>query len=358
MRGADVRCALVAVAVHGTGLALLMLVAPGETRRPMDGRAETPPSEIELDLRDVPENGDLPAPTRSPAITAHTGARSTPWTSAAPTARGLEAASARGLEAATPESPAANLDLSQYLRRPPALSAAAVGLGPRNVFLDGLPGGAERPPVSGPSVPNEAPGIDQSIRDALSDRDREVGLAAGGPIVGVAEEISRASETPWNAQATFEVVADASGAVTAVHLLDASEAWGAWAQVAQDLNAALRGRTLRVPAGSSGLAVTLDVVSRLQLPSGHDPDMAVSVLGLPVKKAPATSKQPQRVDVLKPEVAVRDVEPRPDLGPPLKLPPKHLVVGLQLLVLGIDPTDLTPRPLRVVHARIVRERGL
>jgi hypothetical protein len=327
-----------------------MLVAPEETRRPIDGSAETPPSQIELDLRDVPENADSPVPARSPATTAHAGARSTP--------SGSAAATAPGLETATPEPPAANLDLSQYFRRPPKLSADAIGLGPRNVFLDGLAGGAERHPASGQSIQNEAPGVDQSIRDALSDRDREVGLAAGGPIVGVAEEISRASETPWNSQATFEVVTDASGAVTAVHLLNASEAWGAWAQVAQDLNAALRGRTLRVPAGSSGLAVTLDVVSRLQLPSGHDPDIAVSVLGLPVKKAAATSKQPQRVDILKPEVAVRDVEPRPDSSPPVKLPLKQLVVGLQLLVLGIDPTDLTPRPLRVVHARVVRERGL
>ncbi len=359
MRRADVRCALVALAVHCAGLALVVLVAPGGTRKPMDARAETPPAEIELDVRDGRESGDSPAVARSPA---DTPARNAPGPATA-TTRSLNletwASAARGPEAPpSPESPAPDLDLSQYFRRPTTLSADAIGLGPRNVFLEGLVGGPERHPAANPSAQNEAPGVEQSIRDALSERDREIGLAAGGPIVRVAEEISRASETPWNSRATFEVITDASGAVVALHLLNASEAWGAWERVAKDLHAALRGRTLHVPEGSTGLAVTLDVVSRLQLPSGHDPDMAVSVLGLPVKKAPSASRNPQRVDILKPELTVRDVDPPPDLGPPVKLPPKHVAIGLQLLVLGIDPTDLTPRPLRVVHARIVREHGL
>jgi hypothetical protein len=361
MRRADVRSALVAVAVHGAGLALLVLVAPGDTQKPIEARAETPPAEIELDVRDVRESGDSPAVTRSPAMPADRPARTAPSGPATATTQSLETrtSAARGPETPpSPESPAPDLDLSQYFRRPTTLSADSIGLGPRNVFLGGLPGGPERPPAPNRSAPHEAPGVEQSIRDALSERDREIGLAASGPIVGVAEEISRASETPWNSRATFEVTTDASGAVAAVRLLNASEAWGAWERVAKDLHAALRGRTLHVPAGSTGLAVTLDVVSRLQLPSGHDPDMAVSVLGLPVKKAPATSKKPQRVEILKPEVTIRDVDPQPDLSPPVKLPLKHVVIGLQLLVLGIDPTDLTPRPLRVVHSRIVREHGL
>jgi hypothetical protein len=337
-----------------------MRVAPGGTQQRMDALTKKPP-EIELDVRDERDNGGSPAIASAPAMSAHPIARAAPSGPATATKQSLEtgAAAARSPEMPpSPESPAADVDLSQYFRRPVTLSADAIGLGGRNVFLEGLPGSPERPPAANPSGLNEAPGVEQSIRDALSERDREVGLAAGGPIVGVAEEISRASETPWNSRATFEAITDASGAVTAVHLLNASEAWGAWERVAKDLHAALQRRTLHVPAGSAGLAVTLDVVSRLQLPSGHDPDMAVSVLGLPVKKAPSTSKNPQRVDILKPELTVRDVDPPPDLGPPVKLPLKHLVVGVQFFVLGIDPTDLTPRPLRVVHARIVREHEL
>ena len=38
--------------------------------------------------------------------------------------------------------------------------------------------------------------------------------------------------------------------------------------------------------------------------------------------------------------------------------PQYEVQVVKLLGLDIDPTDLTPRPLRVVHARVVREKLL
>ncbi|HXN30526.1 MAG TPA: hypothetical protein VN894_01645, partial [Polyangiaceae bacterium] len=89
-----------------------------------------------------------------------------------------------------------------------------------------------------------------------------------------------------------------------------------------------------------------------------DPVTEVSIFGVPVKKAPPTAKQPMRVDILKPQVSVVDVAPSPDLNAPIKLPEKQLVIGVTVLGLGVDLTDLTPRPLRVVHARVTSEHLL
>jgi hypothetical protein len=189
-----------------------------------------------------------------------------------------------------------------------------------------------------------------TIASSASDR---VGRSSALP-----EDVARASATPWNSQATFEVVADAGGEVTSVRLVNASEAWGDWERVAADLRGALRRLVLRVPAGAAGVEAMLEVTSRFQLPSGHDPMTEVSVLGVPLKKAPPTAKRPMHVDILKPQISVVDVAPSPDLSAPIKLPEKQLVIGVTILGLAVDPTDLTPRPLRVVHARVTREHLL
>jgi hypothetical protein len=98
------------------------------------------------------------------------------------------------------------------------------------------------------------------------------------------------------------------------------------------------------------------VASRWQLPSGHDPDTEVSVLGIPVKKAAPENKRPMKMEILKPELKVVEAPAQPE-GQPTKLPQYQLQLG-KLLGLDIDETDLAPRPLRVVHARVVREKLL
>jgi len=36
--------------------------------------------------------------------------------------------------------------------------------------------------------------------------------------------------------------------------------------------------------------------------------------------------------------------------------PRHHVSLIDLIAVDLDPSDLTPRPVRVVHARVVKER--
>jgi hypothetical protein len=241
------------------------------------------------------------------------------------------------------------------LRAPQTLSADAVGLGGRNVFLGALPDGTSAPAPHDTPPANVAPGVQQSLRDALHEHDHGIGLDIGGPVVAIVEDLTRPSSTPLNSRAVFEVTADASGNVTAVSLADASQGRAEWERVATSLREALRTRKLHVPAGTGGVAITLEVASRWQLPSGHDPDTEVSILGIPVKKASRESKQPKKVEILKPELKI--VQTAPPEGQTSVLPQYRIEV-VKLLGLDIDPTDLTPRPLRVVHARVVREKVL
>jgi hypothetical protein len=345
MRGPGARWFVIALAIHGVVLALLFVTgAP----RPKSDIGLAPPSAAdEFDL-------DTSSPVSDPGpVIASAGATALAVTRA--TVHPSTGGSGPAPRDSTPPGPGTSLPAEE---RPLDLSREPLGLDPRSALLRGLGGTPESSRSTASPERNEAPGMQQSVRDALQEHDRALGLGAGGPIVGVAEDVARASVTPWNSRATFEVVADATGAITAVRLVDASEAWGDWERVASDLREALRRLALRVPKGASGLEATIEVTSRFQLPSGHDPVTEVSVFGVPVKKAPPTAKRPMRVDLLKPQLAIVDVAPSPDLSAPIKLPEKQLVIGIGVLGLAVDPTDLTPRPLRVVHARVTREHSL
>jgi len=143
----------------------------------------------------------------------------------------------------------------------------------------------------------------------------------------------------------------------ALSLVDASQGRAEWEHVATSLRDALRTRRLHVPGGTGGVAITLEVASRWQLPSGHDPDTEVSVLGIPVKKAQPESRHAKKVEILKPELKIVEAPAQPEVTTGVKLP-QYQVQVVKLLGLDIDETDLTPRPLRVVHARVVREKIL
>jgi hypothetical protein len=253
--------------------------------------------------------------------------------------------------------PAPTVETPLDTRAPLALSADAIGLGGRNVFLGGLPDGKSTPPPHDAPPGNVAPGVQQSLRDALHEHDHGIGLDIGGPIVAVLEDLTRPSSTPLNSRAVFQVTADADGNVTGVSLVDVSQGRGEWEHVATSLRDALRSRKLHVPGGTGGVAITLEVASRWQLPSGHDPDTEVSVLGIPVKRAAPENKHAKKVEVLKPELKIVEAPAQPEAQTGVKLPRYQLQV-VKILGLDIDETDLTPRPLRVVHARVVREKIL
>ncbi|MGA7120697.1 MAG: hypothetical protein WBY94_11395 [Polyangiaceae bacterium] len=355
MGGLRARWIFFAFAMHGVAVALLLIAVPRRAQfRSSDApRPASVPFDFEvLEVAAVRTRPDTRLQSIGDAKTAHVAG-----------ARAKEIAAGKAPADLSRDSNAAEVSLAPGIERRPGLPALdlsreSLGLDPRSVLLAGLERAGERAASAPVPEHNEAPGVGQSVRDALAEHDRALGLGAAGPIVAIAEEVARASSTPWNSNATIKVLVDATGAVAAVRLVRVSEAWGDWGRVASDLREALRRLTLRVPKGSSGVEATIEVTSRFQLPSGHDPVTEVSVLGVPLKRAPPTAKQPMRVELLKPQLSIADVAPPPDSNAPIKLPEKQLVIGITLLGLEIDPTDLAPRPLRVVHARVTAEHVL
>jgi hypothetical protein len=211
-----------------------------------------------------------------------------------------------------------------------------------------------------PQPDTQAPGAgaQAALRAGIAQRDVSLGLGADGPVIAAAESSALASVAPVRARAVFEVTADASGVVTGVRLADASEDWRGWETVGRTMSARLAKTRLRIAAGAKGVSMSIEVVSRWQLPSGNDPEVAVSVAGIPVKKTDA--KHPVHVDILKP---VLKMGACPTLGPstgegsaPSALP--CVSFGINIFSTNVDPTDLAPRPLQVVHARVLREAEL
>ncbi len=153
----------------------------------------------------------------------------------------------------------------------PGLSSDALGLTGRNRFLGAVPGqdqgGATSLAEEAPR--NVAPGVDQSMHDALDAHDHALGLDIAGPLVAVAEELTRPSDTPMNGRAVFEVILDAAGNVLEVHVLDVSASRAAWERVAAELGATLRSRRIALHTKGHGLVAHIEVTSRWVLPSGQ-----------------------------------------------------------------------------------------
>jgi hypothetical protein len=151
----------------------------------------------------------------------------------------------------------------------PSLANESLGMGGRNPFVGAVPdmGGPPASPSGPAPEANVAPGIQKSLHDALAARDHEAGLDNGGPLVAIAEEATRPSDTPENSRAVFEVSIDANGDVTGVRVVNASKGRQDWERVASRMGETLRTRRIP-PRGHGGIVVTLEIRSRFTLPSG------------------------------------------------------------------------------------------
>ena len=69
----------------------------------------------------------------------------------------------------------------------------------------------------------------------------------------------------------LEFQIDGAGSVSAVRVLDASSDRDEWEEVAAQIAKAARGHPARVPGGSRGLALKLEVTSAIQSVTGRTP---------------------------------------------------------------------------------------
>lgn len=229
----------------------------------------------------------------------------------------------------------------------PSLSLNQLGIGDQNPFL------GDRPKADAPGSAESR--LNESLRAEIADADVHAGLTRGGPVISALRLATFEVATPNNGTASFLARTDATGLVVSLEPTDVSSHYAAWQKVARRALGQLKGKRLRVPDGSQGLSVRLEVVSRIQLPSGRDPGLGVSALGLPIKKG--DGEHSTRIDILKPSVDLRSIDvPGTTGADPHGLPTLRL--GVNLFGLDADPVDVGAKAQRIVRVRVVNERPL
>jgi hypothetical protein len=90
---------------------------------------------------------------------------------------------------------------------------------------------------------------------------------------------STVGNAPQTGEALFEAIIDGRGRAQSVAILTSNGDLAGWQNVAQQVLRILRASMLRVPPGARGLAITLRVVARYQLPSGAKPGAPIRQKG-------------------------------------------------------------------------------
>jgi hypothetical protein len=276
------------------------------------------------------------APRRYVASVAREGAR--PSASASARAAEGPAHDTASTEAtASPEGAGSVESHSRSAEGAPHLSLQQLGVG-----------GGPNPFMGSPSeLPSERQQLNQrlrqSLRGDLARYDQRHGLGPEGPAVAAVKELVLASATAPNTSALLRVRTDATGKVTLVDVLDADRDDAEWGRIADQLVRALAGKRLRVPPRSGGVSFQLRVVSRVQLPSGADPGLAVDLFGIPLKEG--DGDRSSKLSFLSPMLREM-VIPGSD-GVTM------LVPSLAIFGLAADPVDIGSVARRLVTAYLV-----
>ena len=227
-----------------------------------------------------------------------------------------------------------------------SLSLAQLGMERGNPLV--LP-----PPTAAPS-----PGVltqqrlERSLVSALHQQDAKVGLGAEGPVVSAMIMAATGVASP-RGKARVVVRTDDDGKVSNIELASFSGDGVMWRKVIERVLARLGKKPLRTPKGY-GVALTLDIVSKVQLPSGREPGPGVSVFGIPLNGR--KNGQPAQVELLKPKVSLKTVEVSDGSGQSLKLP----VPSVEVVLLGVnlDLSDIGAQARQVIHVEVVNQELL
>jgi hypothetical protein len=269
---------------------------------------------------------------------AHGAARSLPRPSSAPAAGGATENASRSPETGgLGEAAAGAAPSGEPESAAPQLSLRDLGIGGGNSpFL----GGPEQLPTQRQLLNQR---LRQSLRADLARHDQRRGLGPEGPAVAAIKEIVLASATAPNTSALLRLRTNAVGEVTFVEVLDADRDDAEWRRIAEQLRTALAGKRLRVPPRSGGVSFQLRVVSKVQLPSGADPGLAVDLFGIRVKEGEGDKST--KLSVLSP--ALKELTVPGSDGATI------LVPTLSLFALAGDPVDIGSVARRLVTAYLV-----
>jgi hypothetical protein len=114
--------------------------------------------------------------------------------------------------------------------------------------------------------------------------------------------------------------------IVGIDVVSCDGARDGWANAAELAREALKGKKLRLPSTATSAVMRIEIVSEMKMPSGHDPGVDVSVLGVPLTKG--AGKQATQVKMLDP-------------------------LSLNAFALAGDPVDIGAKARRVVRTRLV-----
>lgn len=110
--------------------------------------------------------------------------------------------------------------------------------------------------------------FDSALNAPLLQHDREMGMLQEGPAIVALEDATRASAGPLDGRAVFSLTFDSTGAITGASVESSSSDRASWEDIARKTAAALVQKRVRVPNGAKGLALRIEVESKVVLPSG------------------------------------------------------------------------------------------
>lgn len=238
------------------------------------------------------------------------------------------------------------------------VAAGAIGLGlgapnpfvTRNALVDRVEVGPTRRREEGPYLP--APTIieakraaDNVLREPARQREREIGLGPEGPVLKALGSAASATTAPVQGRAVFVAVADGTGIVLGIDVVECDGARSGWTQAAQLARAGLAGTKLRMPSTATRAEMRVEVTSAWKIPSGHDPGTDVSVFGVQTSKG--DGKQSSSVAVMDVFPKVRTVELSKDLKVTV------VVVDPDVIAIKGDSTNAGAKPRRIVQARLL-----
>jgi hypothetical protein len=114
-----------------------------------------------------------------------------------------------------------------------------------------------------------AENVNRAIMDPIHERERLNGSLTSGP---VAQELERSTRgdpgSPFEGRAVFAIRVDEVGLVVSVGVAESSGDRRAWDDVAKRVLNALAQRRVHMPPGAKGVAMNIEITSKVTLPSG------------------------------------------------------------------------------------------
>jgi TonB family protein len=258
-------CLAAALALH---VAALLTLRPPPSAKPLAAAS----GETTIDLEPLAAEAPVPATTTSPPDTGGAVAegRVAPPTLPAPwAARSSAPAESAAAPPGPAEAPSAEAGWTFSLGGP------AVGDAPLSGdTLAAATRAGVRATLDEERRANAAHAGDplQRVLPAYTPRDIELGLVPGTELAALTREEIRRSRAPNVGRALLEFQLDGAGVVASVRVLDASSDRADWDEAAAEIARIARARPkVRMPGGSRGLALTVEVTSAIKTASGATP---------------------------------------------------------------------------------------